>query len=212
MKKIETAKEKLKKLGNVNTAAEEEYETENERLEFLTTQRDDLLEAKNSLNEAITKINRKARVMFTETFEEIREKFITTFGELFQGGEADLRLSESDDPLEGDVEIFATPQGKRMKNIRLLSGGEKALTAIALLFSIYMVKPSPFCILDEVDAPLDDANVNRFTSLLRRLSERTQFIIITHNKRTMEICDTLYGVTMNEPGVSQMISIELKEI
>ena len=146
--------------------------------------------------------------MFLETFTQVRANFQQVFSDLFQGGEADLRMEDEDDPLESPILISARPRGKRLLNISQLSGGEKALTAISLLFAIYLVKPSPFCILDEVDAPLDDANVNRFLKMIRHFSQKTQFILITHNKRTMEQCDRFYGVTMQQPGVSQIVSVD----
>ena len=147
--------------------------------------------------------------MFLETFGLVRQNFVDMFQRLFEGGEADLKLVDPDDPLESSIEIVASPRQKRMGRLSLLSGGERALTAIALLFAIYLVKPSPFCILDEVDAPLDDANVQRFVRMLREFSARTQFIIITHNKATMKEADQLYGITMEESGVSKVVSVNL---
>jgi len=147
-----------------------------------------------------------------DTFEKIRENFINIFRSLFNpGDEADLKLEESTDPLEAKIEIIAKPKGKRPTSIELLSGGEKTLTAIALLFAIYLVKPSPFCILDEIDAPLDDANIDRFTKIIKDFSRDTQFIVVTHNKRTMEAADTLYGVTMQEEGVSKLVAVRFNE-
>jgi chromosome segregation protein len=172
----------------------------------LTGQRKDLEEARQSLLEAIEKINATASELFLQTFSRVDEHFRTVFTTLFEGGEAALQLT-GDDPLEAEIEILARPRGKKPQSLSLLSGGEKALTAIALLFAIYLVKPSPFCILDEVDAPLDDANIDRFVRLLRDFSAKTQFIVVTHNKKTMEVADCLYGVTMEEPGVSKLVSV-----
>jgi chromosome segregation protein len=160
----------------------------------------------------IEEINTTAQRQFLETFSKIRDNFITTFKGLFdEGDECDLRLEEDVDPLEAKIEIIAKPRGKRPTSIDLLSGGEKTLTAIALLFAIYLVKPSPFCILDEVDAPLDDSNIDRFTRILRKFSDNTQFIVVTHNKRTMEATNAMYGVTMEEEGVSKLVSVRFNE-
>ncbi len=199
---------KQQQLGLVNMLALEEYEREAERERFLGQQIADLTKAKDDLKTTITRINTTARNMFVETFTKVRTNFQQVFSDLFQGGEADLKLEDDNDPLESPIQISARPRGKRLLNITQLSGGEKALTAISLLFAIYLVKPSPFCILDEVDAPLDDANVNRFLKMIRQFSQRTQFILITHNKRTMEQCNRLYGVTMQQPGVSQIVSVD----
>jgi chromosome segregation protein len=199
---------KQQQLGLVNMLALEEYEKEAERERFLSQQIGDLTRAKDDLKTTITRINTTARNMFLETFGQVRANFQRVFSDLFQGGEADLRMEDENDPLESPILISARPRGKRLLNISQLSGGEKALTAISLLFAIYLVKPSPFCILDEVDAPLDDANVNRFLKMIRHFAQKTQFILITHNKRTMEQCDRLYGVTMQQPGVSQIVSVD----
>jgi ABC-type multidrug transport system ATPase subunit len=167
--------------------------------------------AKDDLKSTINKINHTARVLFTETFEKARANFKKLFIELFSGGEADIRLVDPDDPLESAIDIFARPRGKKVLSITMMSGGERALTAIALLFSLYLVKPSPFCILDEIDAPLDDANCRRFLRILRTFSAQTQFIIITHNKITMEAADNLYGVTMEQPGISQLVAVRFNQ-
>ncbi len=205
---IQGLRDKLKSLGNINFAAFEEYTTEKERLEFLSTQRQDLLEAEKTLLATIEEINVTAQKKFLDTFALIRNNFIETFKSLFDpGDECDLKLEGEVDPLEARIEIVAKPRGKRPTSIDLLSGGEKTLTATALLFAIYLVKPSPFCILDEVDAPLDDANVDRFTRILRKFSDNTQFIVVTHNKRTMEAASALYGVTMEEEGVSKLVTV-----
>jgi len=200
-------RQKMNVLGPVNLLALEEYEKKKERLDFMKNQRDDLLQAKTSLLEVIEKINQRASTLFLETFSSVQEKFQETFLTLFEGGAAELRLL-GDDHLEADIEIVARPKGKTLQSLNLLSGGERALTAIALLFAIYLVKPSPFCILDELDAPLDDANINRFLNMLKKFNDKTQFIVITHNKKTMEIADYLYGITMQEPGISKIVSVK----
>jgi len=205
--RLRLLQDKLRGLGPVNLLAVQDYEERRQRLSFLTGQRKDLDDARQQLLEAIEKINHTASELFLKTFEQVSEHFRTVFTTLFEGGEAALMLT-GDDPLEAEIEIMARPRGKKAQSISLLSGGEKALTAIALLFAIYLVKPSPFCILDEVDAPLDDANVDRFVRLLRDFSQKTQFIVVTHNKKTMEVADILYGVTMQEPGVSKIVSVK----
>lgn len=200
---------KVDELGPINMAAVEEYKVTKERLDFLQKQQTDLIEAKENLEKTIVKMNKAARARFMTTFEQVRKNFMTTFQTLFDGGEADLKLEEGD-ALETGIEIMARPGGKRLQSLALLSGGETALTAIALLFAIYLVKPSPFCVFDEVDAPLDDANVRRFASALRQFTNETQFLVVTHNKRTMEAADYLYGITMEEPGLSKMVSVRLE--
>jgi chromosome segregation protein len=202
----------IERLGPVNLLAVEEYDEERKRLGFLTTQRDDLVRARDELDAAIRQINRKAREVFLETFGRIRENFRRTFAALFEGGECDVRLADEDDPLESDIEISASPRGKRTLRIHQLSGGERALVALALLFAIYLVKPSPFCILDEVDAPLDEANIDRFLAMLERFKEGTQFIVVTHNPRTMEAADWIYGVTMEEVGVSSIVGVRIGDL
>lgn len=209
---IRTVKEKIGNLGAVNFAAFDEFTTEKARLDFITTQRADLLEAEKTLVETIEEINTTAKNTFNDTFIKIRDNFIATFKSLFdEGDECDLRLEDGVDPLEARIEIIAKPRGKRPTSIDLLSGGEKTLTAIALLFAIYLVKPSPFCILDEVDAPLDDSNIDRFSRIIRKFSDNTQFIVVTHNKRTMEAANAMYGVTMEEEGVSKLVSVRFNE-
>ena len=202
----------IERLGPINMLAVEEHEEESRRLEFLQVQRDDLVKARDDLQSAIRQINRTAREMFMETFELVRDNFTSTFQTLFEGGECDIRLEDSDDPLESAIEISASPRGKRTQRIHLLSGGERALTALALLFAIYLVKPSPFCVLDEVDAPLDEANIARFIAMLQTFKDSTQFVVITHNPRTMEAADWLYGVTMQEPGISSIVGVRLEEV
>jgi chromosome segregation protein len=209
---IKGHKDRIRVLGAINFAAFDEFKGESERLAFLTGQRDDLLEAEKTLLSTIDEINTTAQNKFSETFSKIRDNFITTFKELFQeGDECDLRIEEGVDPLEANIEIIAKPRGKRPTSIDLLSGGEKTLTAIALLFAIYLVKPSPFCILDEVDAPLDDSNIDRYTRILKKFSNNTQFIVVTHNKRTMEAASALYGVTMEEEGISKIVTVRFNE-
>ncbi|MBE0570348.1 MAG: chromosome segregation protein SMC [Ignavibacteriaceae bacterium] len=209
---VHDLRQKIRNLGPINLLAYSEFEEERDRLEFLNKQRDDLVESEKDIVKTIEEINLTAQSKFAETFNQIRENFIRVFRSLFDpGDEADLRLEEGADPLEGKIEIIAKPKGKRPTSIELLSGGEKTLTAIALLFAIYLVKPSPFCILDEIDAPLDDANIDRFTRLIKEFSLNTQFIVVTHNKRTMEAAETLYGVTMQEEGVSKLVSVHFNE-
>ncbi len=208
---IDSLKQKIKALGPVNMIALQEFEQSKERLDFMNRQRTDLLQAEETLNETILKINHTARQRFIDVFAQVRNNFKETFGRFFQGGEADLRLVEGEDPLESQIEIIARPAGKHFRDLDLLSGGERALTAISLLFALYLVKPSPFCILDEIDAPLDDANVNRFTRVLEEYAEKTQFIIVTHNKVTMKVAQALYGVTMEEEGVSRIVSVKFED-
>jgi chromosome segregation protein len=204
-------REQLDALGPVNPLAIEEHEEETKRLLFLTTQRDDLNSAKNSLQQAIREIDTTARELFLQTFVKVRENFRNIFMTLFGGGECDLRLENPESPLEGDIEIHASPRGKRTQRIHLLSSGEKALVALSLLFGIFLTKPSPFCLLDEVDAPLDDQNIGHFVRMLNRFKGNTQFIVITHNPRTTtEAADAVYGVTMQEPGVSSLVSVRMR--
>ncbi len=209
---VHSLKQQIKNLGPINLLAYSEFEEEKQRFDFLSKQRNDLLESERDVLQTIEEINTTAQAQFMETFEKIRTNFVNIFRGLFNpGDEADLRLEENVDPLEGKIEIIAKPKGKRPTSIELLSGGEKTLTAIALLFAIYLVKPSPFCILDEIDAPLDDANIDRFTKIIHDFSVDTQFIVVTHNKKTMEAADTLYGVTMQDEGVSKLVSVRFNE-
>jgi chromosome segregation protein len=191
-------------------AAPEEYEALTQKQGFLSQQLTDLNQAKDDLRAAIQKINGATRENFRQTFVEVQAHFRKLYGVLFEGGEADLVLTDPDNILETGVEIVAQPPGKRLQSITLLSGGEKTLTAIALLFAFFMVKPSPFCMLDEADAALDDANIERFVSLLKEFQARSQFLIVSHNKRTMEAADVMYGVTMEELGISQLISVDFR--
>jgi chromosome segregation protein len=202
-------KGKIDRLGPVNMMAIEQYDELETRHTFLTTQRKDLVDSIAQTSEAIKRIDETTRARFTEAFTAIQANFQGTFSTLFGGGRAGLTLLDENDPLESGIEIVASPPGKRLQSVMLLSGGEKALTAIALMFAIFKYKPSPFCLLDEIDAPLDDANVSRFVDMLRGMLDHTQFILITHNRRTMEIANRLYGVTMEEPGVSKLISVQL---
>jgi chromosome segregation protein len=202
-------KAKIDRLGPVNMMAIEQFDELEQRHVFLTTQRGDLIDSIAQTTEAITRIDETTKVRFQEAFTAIQANFQVTFSTLFGGGRAGLALLDENDPLESGIEIVASPPGKRLQSVQLLSGGEKALTAIALMFAIFKYKPSPFCLLDEIDAPLDDANVSRFVEMLRSMLDRTQFILITHNRRTMEIANRLYGVTMEEPGVSKLISVHL---
>lgn len=211
-REIEQLRARLRGLGAINMLALNEYDKEKARLDFLTSQRDDLLEAEGNLNETIRVINETASRKFTTVFGQVRENFKRVFKNFFPGGQADLRLADDQDPLEAEVLIEASPRGRRLSSISLLSGGEKTLTAISLLFAVYLVKPSPFCILDEVDAPLDDTNTSRFVEALRTFSSDTQFIVVTHNKLTMRAANSLYGVTMEEEGISKVVSVRFEEM
>jgi chromosome segregation protein len=202
----------LERLGPVNVLAVQEHDEQEARFTFLTEQRADVASSVDSLRKTIKEINEASAERFNQTFQEVNLAFGETFSRLFRGGEAEMRLLDEDDPLESGIEILARPPGKRLQNLMLMSGGEKALTAIALLFALFRSKPSPFCILDEVDAPLDDVNTTRFVDVLREMSSSTQFIVITHNKLTMEVAGTLYGVTMEEKGVSKLVSVEMEEL
>jgi chromosome segregation protein len=206
---IAELREKIDRMGPVNMMAIEQSIELEERHGFLTTQRKDLVDSIAQTNEAISKIDETTHARFREAFNAINTNFQQTFSTLFGGGKAGITLLDEADPLESGIDIVASPPGKRLQSVMLLSGGEKALTAIALMFAIFRYKPSPFCLLDEIDAPLDDANIGRFVEMLRSMMDRTQFIVITHNRKTMEIANRLYGVTMEEPGVSKLISIQL---
>lgn len=208
---VDDLRRKIKMLGPVNMEAYAEYHIEKDRLDTLVKQRQDLLEAESQLMETIETINETAQKQFMEIFEKIRQNFIRIFGSLFVEGEANLQMPPEEDVLEATIDILARPTGKKIQHIALLSGGEKTLTAIALLFAIYLVKPSPFCILDEVDAPLDDTNIDKFTKILRDFSTDTQFIVVTHNKRTMESASNIFGITMQEAGVSKVVSVKFND-
>ena len=205
---LERVRRSIARIGPVNLLAQREYEEEQKRLEFLTGQRDDLTRARDDLRTSIRRINRQATSALLETFEQVRTNFHRTFDTLFEGGQCDLRFEHPDDALDSPIEISASPRGKKTQRIHLLSGGERALTALALLFAIYLAKPSPFCLLDEVDAPLDETNILRFVRMLKEFKEETQFIVITHNPRTIENADWIYGVTMQEAGVSSIVGVE----
>jgi chromosome segregation protein len=200
----------IDRMGEINLTAIEEYEENAGRYEYLTGQRSDLEQALDKLEKAIRQMNRESRAMFREAFAAINERFKRIYPMLFRGGKAELTLTDPHDMLETGVEIFAQPPGKRLGSLELMSGGEKALTAVALIFAIFQYKPSPFCLLDEVDAPLDEANIGRFAEAIQQMTDRSQFIVITHSKRTMEYADVLYGVTMEQPGVSKLVSVELR--
>jgi len=199
-------------VGPVNALAVEEHAEETKRLDFLQTQRDDLVTARNSLQQAAREIDQTAKTLFLESFSKVREHFRSVFQTLFGGGECDVRLANEDEPLESEIEIHAAPRGKRTQRIHLLSSGERTLVAVSLLFAIFLAKPSPFCLLDEVDAPLDDANVGRYVRLLAEFKDQTQFIVITHSPRTMQAADAVYGVTMQEPGVSTIVGVRLGQM
>jgi chromosome segregation protein len=210
--RLEEVEEKLQAMGAVNLVADEEYRELEERLGFLQAQHDDLVGSIKDLETALRGMTRTAQERFREAFEAINRNFGEIFSRLFEGGGAELRLveaAEGEDPLDSGVELMAQPRGKRLQSVTLLSGGEKALTGLALLFAIFYFRPSPFCVLDEVDAPLDDANIQRFLRVLRDLCSQTQFIVITHNRKTMEAADVLYGITMEEPGLSRLVSVKL---
>jgi chromosome segregation protein len=203
-------REKLENFGAINMLALEELTEVEERFNFLTTQKQDIIDGIFAAEAALREIKRRSREKFREAFKAINENFTDFFIELFGGGRGEMTLLEADDVLEAGIEIVAQPPGKRLQNILLLSGGEKAMTAIALVLAIFKYRPAPFCLLDEVDAPLDDANVGRFVGKIAGMSERTQFIVITHNKRTMEAARALYGVTMQEAGVSKVVSVKFE--
>jgi chromosome segregation protein len=212
-RRIDELDERLAAIGPVNLVADEEYRELDERLTFLRTQHDDLTASIKDLEKALRGMTRTAQERFLQAFEQINRDFARLFERLFEGGRAELRLvpvEEGGDPLDTGVELMAQPRGKRLQAVTLLSGGERALAGLALLFAIFYFRPSPFCILDEVDAPLDDANIHRFLRVLRELTDRTQFLVMTHNRRTMEAADVLYGVTMEEPGLSKLVSVKLE--
>jgi chromosome segregation protein len=198
---------KLEAMGPVNMMALEEYKETAQRHEFLETQRKDLISSIENTTATIREIDELSRQKFQEAFTKINENFQTTFNKLFGGGHAFMKMTDEENSSESGIDVVASPPGKRLQNVLLLSGGEKALTALALLVGIFQYAPSPFCILDEVDAPLDEANVGRFTDLVKEMSVQTQFVLITHSKKTMSIAPVLYGVTMQEPGVSKLVSV-----
>jgi len=196
-------------MGPVNLLAIDEFDEMKQRYDFLMSQKQDLEKARESLFEVIRQINRTTKSLFETTFVNVQEKFKEYYQTLFCGGMAQLVLVDDTHPLESGIDIVVRPPGKRLQHISLLSGGEKALTAVALLFALFKIKPSPFCVLDEIDAPLDEANIDRFLTVLRTFLETTQFIIVTHNRKTIAMGDSLYGVTMEEPGVSKLVSVKV---
>ena len=208
---IEDLRRKLSRLGSVNLDSLQELNELETRAVALKTQFDDLVDAKKSLEEIIAKINVDSRQMFLETFAAIRGHFQELFRMLFGGGMADIVLEDENDVLESGIEVIARPPGKELRSISLMSGGEKTLTAVALLLAIFRSKPSPFCLLDEVDAALDEANIGRFTAVLREFLDRSQFIIVTHSKKTMSCADVLYGITMQESGISKQVTIRFED-
>jgi len=208
---IKELRAKISAIGAVNLVAIEEYAELKERYDFLKTQSDDLWSSKNELVTAIDEINETSQKLFSETFEQIRKNFEFTFKKLFGGGTADLNLVQNEDVLDGGIDIIARPPGTMLKSLSLLSGGQRTMTAVSLLFAIYMVKPSPFCVLDELDAPLDDANIGRYTDMLKEFTRYSQFLVITHSKRTVSAADTIYGVTMQERGVTKLVSMRFTD-
>jgi chromosome segregation protein len=217
---LQKVRDRLDRMGPINLAAISEHQELEERFRFLSTQEQDLATSISSLKEIIQRINRTTKEMFVSTFAELQQKFGDVFGRFFPGGRAELQLVEDlpDEteagrgPQEPGVDIVAQPPGKRLKSITMLSGGEKTLTAMALLFASFLIRPTPFCILDEIDAPLDEENIGRFTGVLRELARDAQFMVITHNKRTMALADSLFGVTMEEPGISKLVSVRLTDL
>ncbi len=201
----------VERMGEVNVTAIDEHKEVKERYDFLSKQKKDLEDSLKQLDDAITKIDRTSRERFQQTFDVVNEKFQQIFPRLFGGGRAGLVLTNEGPGLEPGVEIVAQPPGKKLQSVSLLSGGEKALTAVGMIFAIFLIKPTPFCLLDEVDAPLDEANVGRYNQMVKEMSTQSQFILITHNKRTMEVVDTLYGVTMEEPGISKLVSVRMHD-
>ena len=212
-RKVERLQRERETMGPVNLRAEQEMRELEEQIETLNTEREDLIKAIDKLRRGISELNREGRQRLLQSFEEVNEHFQDLFTKLFGGGHAHLELTEADDPLDAGLEIMASPPGKKLQNLTLLSGGEQALTALSLLFAVFLTNPAPICVLDEVDAPLDDANVDRFCSMLEEMSkqESTRFLIITHHRMTMARMDRLYGVTMSERGVSQLVSVDLQQ-
>jgi len=200
-------KQRIESMGAVNMMALEEFNECDQRFTFLTRERDDLLKSIADTQQAIAELDQISKEKFEQAFNAINANFSTAFHAIFGGGMAEMRLTEPDSSGDAGIDVVASPPGKRLQNVLLLSGGEKAMTALALLIAIFRYQPSPFCILDEVDAPLDEANVGRFTRLLGEMSAQTQFIVVTHNRKTMETGSVLYGVTMQEPGVSKIVSV-----
>jgi chromosome segregation protein len=210
---VQKIRDRLDNMGPINPMAMEAYTEIKQRNDFILVQKDDLLKAKESLFNTISEIEGVASQTFMDSFNKIKEHFIRVFRSLFtEGDECDLRLVDPNNPLDSDIDIIAKPKGKRPLTINQLSGGEKTLTATALLFSMYLLKPAPFCIFDEVDAPLDDANIDKFNNIIRTFSKDSQFVIVTHNKRTMTSTDVIYGITMVEKGISRVVPVDLREL
>jgi chromosome segregation protein len=210
---VQKIRDRLDNMGPINPMAMEAYNEIKERNDFILAQKDDLLKAKESLLSTITEIEGVASQSFMDAFNQIKDHFIRVFRSLFtEGDECDLKLLDPSNPLDSEIDIIAKPKGKRPLTINQLSGGEKTLTATALLFSMYLLKPAPFCIFDEVDAPLDDANIDKFNTIIRNFSKDSQFVIVTHNKRTMSSTDVIYGITMVEKGISRVVPVDLREL
>ena len=208
VKESREIRNRIRELGEVNVGAIREYETVSQRYEFLTAQRKDIITAMEELRHIITEMDTTIKTRFKENFDQVVAQFEVIFRELFGGGHAELRMEDENNPLESGIDIIAQPPGKKLQNINLMSGGEKTMTAIALMFAVLKTKPTPFCILDEVEAALDDANIDRFAKYLRKF-DRIQFALVTHQKATMEHADVLYGVTMPEHGISKVLSLRL---
>jgi chromosome segregation protein len=209
-KELEESREALNRFKAVNLMAEEEFVEQKTRFEFLSQQRQDLRDSITSTVEAIRRIDEESKDQFLKALEQVNTNFCDLFTALFKGGNAEVKLLEPDNPLESGVEIVAQPPGKRVQNLSLLSGGEKSLTSLAFLFALFRYRPSPFCFLDEVDAALDDVNLARFLDLLKTIKQQTQFILITHNYKTMEVADYIYGTTMAEPNMTRLLSVKLE--
>jgi chromosome segregation protein len=211
--RVEKLKKRIFNLGEVNPMAVEAFQEMKSRYDFIEEQRSDLLQAKENLLQTILEVEENANQKFLDTFEAVRKNFIDVFKALFtEDDDCDMKLTDPDDPAETGIEIYAQPKGKNPKTITQLSGGEKTLTSTAFLFAIYLIKPAPFCVLDEVDAPLDDANVGKFMKMIRQFSDKSQFIIVTHNKQTMSQVDVIYGVTMQEAGVSKLVPVDFRSL
>jgi chromosome segregation protein len=210
--RIDELRQVVERMGEINLTAIEEYDEKSQRHDYLVAQRADLETALEQLDKAIRQMNRQSRTMFRDAFEEVNTRFKQMFPRMFGGGRAELRLTNPEDLLETGIEIVAQPPGKKLTSIELMSGGEKALTAVSLIFSLFQYRPSPFCLLDEVDAPLDEANVGRYCEMIRSMTDRSQFVLITHSKTTMQAADVLYGVTMEVPGVSKIVSVEMRKV
>ena len=212
-KKRDELKSKIEKIGQINPLAMEAYNEIQERHEFIVKERSDLLDAKDSLLKTIEEIDVVAKKSFLSSFDKIKNNFKTVFRSLFtEDDDCDLVINDEENPLESSIEIMAKPKGKKPQTINQLSGGEKTLTATSLLFAIYLLKPAPFCVFDEVDAPLDDANIDKFNKIINKFSNSSQFIIVTHNKRTMNNADIIYGITMPEQGVSKVVPVDLRKL